>query len=110
MNNVLEIKNVEKIYNTKEGEIKALDKINLNIPNGKIIAFVGPSGCGKSTLLSLISELDTDYTGIIKKDKISISDFHPKISLLVQNKRDGVQGEYEINFCKTKKPRRAFYL
>lgn len=41
--------------------------------------------------------------GIIKKDKISISDFHPKISLLVQNKRDGVQGEYEINFCKTKK-------
>lgn len=74
MNNVLEIKNLKKVYNTKEREIEALKNINLNILEGEIISLVGPSGCGKSTILSIISDLDKKTSGtIIKKDNLKIA-------------------------------------
>jgi len=68
MSNLLEIKNLKKSYNTKEGEIEAIKDINLNIKSGQIISLVGPSGCGKSTILSIISELDNNYEGKIYKE------------------------------------------
>lgn len=74
MHNLIEIKNISKIYHTKEGEIKTLNNINLNINKGEFISLVGPSGCGKSTLLSIIASLDNDYTGnIIKNNDLKIS-------------------------------------
>lgn len=68
MNNILEIKNLNKSYHTKEGEIKAIDNFNLKINKGEIISLVGPSGCGKSTILSILAELDKEYKGSIIKD------------------------------------------
>lgn len=68
MNNILEIKNINKSYHTKEGEIKAIDNFNLKVNKGEIISLVGPSGCGKSTILSILAELDKDYKGSIIKD------------------------------------------
>ncbi len=68
MNNILELKNIQKSYHTKEGEILAIKEINLNINKGEIISLVGPSGCGKSTLLSIICGLDKFDKGIINKD------------------------------------------
>ena len=74
MNKILEIKNLKKCYNTKEGEIKALENINFDILKGEIISIVGPSGCGKSTILSIISELDKSTDGeIIKNDNLKIA-------------------------------------
>ncbi len=40
------------------GDFKALKGINLNIPSGKITAFIGPSGCGKSTLLKSLNRMN----------------------------------------------------
>ena len=69
MNNLLEISNLYKNYQTKAKEIKVLNNINFKIKKGDFLAIVGPSGVGKSTLLSIIAGL-TDYTsGIISKDK-----------------------------------------
>ncbi|MGN0674652.1 MAG: phosphate ABC transporter ATP-binding protein PstB [Oscillospiraceae bacterium] len=48
------IKNMELYY----GDFKALKGINLNIPSGKITAFIGPSGCGKSTLLKSLNRMN----------------------------------------------------
>lgn len=74
MNKILEIQNLKKCYNTKEGEIEALKDINFNIYEGEIISIVGPSGCGKSTILSIISELDEKTSGkILKKDNLKIA-------------------------------------
>jgi len=73
MNKLLEIKNLNKNYNTKEGEIEAIKDFSLEINKGEIISLVGPSGCGKSTILSLISEVDNDYAGcILKSDNLKI--------------------------------------
>lgn len=54
---VLEIKDVSKIFYTELGELKVLDKMNLEVEEGEIVAIVGPSGSGKSTILNLISGL-----------------------------------------------------
>ncbi len=68
-NYILEIKNLEKTYQTKEKEINAVEKFDLKVKKGDFIAIVGPSGCGKSTILSILSGIDKDYKGDIKLDK-----------------------------------------
>ncbi len=69
MSNLLELEDITKDYHTILGEVKAIKNINLQIKKGEIVSIVGPSGCGKSTLLSIISDLDKDYKGKVKKDK-----------------------------------------
>ena len=48
------IKNMDLYY----GDFHALKNINLDIPTGKITAFIGPSGCGKSTLLKSLNRMN----------------------------------------------------
>ena len=43
-----------------------LDRIEIDLLAGEIVAIVGPSGCGKTTLLQLIAGLDTDFKGAIR--------------------------------------------
>ena len=61
MNNLLEIKDLNKHYFINKDIIEVLRNINLEIKEDEIIAIVGKSGCGKSSLLSIISGL-LDYT------------------------------------------------
>lgn len=65
MNKLLTIKNLGKVYHTKNGEVEALKNINLEINKGEFICIVGSSGCGKSTLLSILANLDKLSTGEI---------------------------------------------
>ncbi len=57
MDQVLELKNVNKSFYTELGELEVLKDISLALRKGEIIAIVGPSGSGKSTLLNIISRL-----------------------------------------------------
>ena len=49
------IKNLKKIYHTKQGETLAVKDFTFDIKPGEFIAIVGPSGCGKSTILNIIT-------------------------------------------------------
>jgi putative ABC transport system ATP-binding protein len=60
---MISLKNVEKVYQTKEIETLALNSINLTISNGEFASIMGPSGCGKSTLLNVIGLLDAPSSG-----------------------------------------------
>ena len=55
---MIELINVEKSYN---GKTKAVDTLNLTIPDGEIFGFLGPNGAGKTTTIKMI-------TGIINSD------------------------------------------
>ena len=46
----VKVDNVKKIYNTRNGEMVALNGVTLDIHDNEFICVVGPSGCGKSTL------------------------------------------------------------
>lgn len=69
---LIEVKNLSKIYGSREAEVKALKNINLNIEQGEFVAIVGPSGSGKSTLLHLLGGVDKPSSGevIIKGESI----------------------------------------
>ena len=68
--------------------VRALDHVNLTIPNGRIFVVVGPSGCGKSTLLRVVSGLENDYSGQVLYDGEDVLNIPPKdrfIGMVFQN-------------------------
>ena len=65
MNEILEVKNIGKKYQNKEGEVQALKNVNFIVKKGEFVSIIGPSGCGKSTLLSIIAGLEEKTEGDI---------------------------------------------
>ena len=63
---IIELKDVDKVYRTKEIETLALENVNIDIEKGEFVSIMGPSGCGKSTLLNIIGLLDTPTRGTVK--------------------------------------------
>jgi putative ABC transport system ATP-binding protein len=66
--NKIEIKDLFRVYQTKNLEVIALRGIDIDIQEGKIVTITGPSGCGKTTLLNLIGGLDRPTAGSILVD------------------------------------------
>ena len=50
----IEFKDVSKIYNMGEVEIKAIDGVNFEIEKGEFVVVLGASGAGKTTILNLL--------------------------------------------------------
>ena len=68
--------------------IRALDHVNLKIPNGRTFVIVGPSGCGKSTLLRVIAGLNHAYSGEVIYDEEDMRNVPAKdryIGMVFQN-------------------------
>ncbi len=72
---VLELKNLVKIYNDSEIQVKAVDHVNLSFEQGEFAAIVGPSGSGKTTLLNMIGGLDNPTEGDIIVNDENIKEF-----------------------------------
>ena len=70
--NKIESNNLSKSFFIDGVEIKVLNKINISIKRGDLIALSGKSGAGKSTLLQILASLDTPSSGSIKYDDTSI--------------------------------------
>ncbi len=60
---LIEIRDMYKIYNPGENEVRALDGINLTVEHGEFLAIVGQSGSGKSTLMNMLGLLDVPTSG-----------------------------------------------
>lgn len=69
MKEILNIKNLKKIYHTKNEEILAVDNFSYSLLEGDFVSIVGPSGCGKSTILSILCGLVDKSDGNIEYDK-----------------------------------------
>ena len=62
---ILELKNIKRIYKTKNITTEALKDINLEVNQGEFISIMGESGAGKTTLLNIIASLDRPTSGNI---------------------------------------------
>jgi multiple sugar transport system ATP-binding protein len=79
------LKDVTKIY---EGDVKAVDSVNIEIEDKEFVVFVGPSGCGKSTTLRMVAGLEEISGGEISIDGQVVNDVPPKdrnIAMVFQN-------------------------
>ncbi len=52
--NILSVKNLEKIYTTKESNTHALNNLNLDVKEGEIFGLLGPNGAGKTTFINIL--------------------------------------------------------
>lgn len=67
--NILELKDISKIY----GDLKALDKIKLNVEKGEWVSIMGPSGSGKTTMMNIIGCMDKPSIGEVLLEGIDVS-------------------------------------
>jgi putative ABC transport system ATP-binding protein len=70
----IEMKDLEKVYQSGKVEYPALKGINLVIEDGELVAIVGPSGSGKSTILNMITGIDRPTKGVVIVDGQRIDD------------------------------------
>lgn len=61
----VEARGVDKVFETRSGQVQALDSIDLTVAVGEFVSLIGPSGCGKSTLMRLIADLDEPTGGSV---------------------------------------------
>ncbi|MFS0879071.1 methionine ABC transporter ATP-binding protein [Metabacillus niabensis] len=62
---MITLENVNKVYHTKSGEVKAVNNVNLEIEKGEIFGVIGYSGAGKSSLIRLLNGLERPTSGNI---------------------------------------------
>ena len=70
---MISIKNVKKIFSTKQGKVTAVADVNLEIKAGEIFGVIGYSGAGKSTLIRMLNglEIPTDGSVTVANKQVS---------------------------------------
>lgn len=63
MEPLVEVRDMCKIYNPGENEVRALDRVSLTIYQGEFVGIIGHSGSGKSTLMNMLGCLDVPTSG-----------------------------------------------
>ncbi|MGN0569566.1 MAG: ABC transporter ATP-binding protein [Candidatus Fimenecus sp.] len=89
MLSLIEIKDIYKIYNPGENEVRALDGVSLTIERGEFIAIVGQSGSGKSTLMNMLGLLDVPTSGTYMLDGENVSHMTDDELSEIRNKQIG---------------------
>ena len=83
---MLSVKNISKSYGSGQGQVKALNKVSLDIYNGELLVIIGSSGSGKSTLLNMIGGMDRPDSGSIIYNKQDICKYSDrKLTLYRKN-------------------------
>jgi putative ABC transport system ATP-binding protein len=91
---IIKLINIDKYYGKNESKITALNRVNLEVEQGDMLAIMGPSGCGKSTLLNIIGCIDLPDEGEYFLDGQMISKLNfnklskirnSKVSFIFQN-------------------------
>lgn len=87
MEDILNIRNVSKIYENAGHKLTVLDQINFSIERGTTVAITGPSGSGKTTLLGLCAGLDRSSSGRVSLNQIDLDH-------LTEDERAAVRNRY----------------
>ena len=89
MADLIETRNVVKVYNSGDVKVVALNEISLTIDAGGLVAVMGPSGSGKSTLMNILGCLDKPTTGKYFLEGIDIGDLDRDQLAHIRNRKIG---------------------
>jgi len=84
MNHKLELQHITKTFSTEEGEMTALEGVNLEVKPAEFLCIIGPSGCGKTTLLRMVAGLDRPTSGKIILDGKEVKCASPDRGMVFQ--------------------------
>jgi len=74
---MIRLEELTKTFQTDQGVVTAVDRINLEVPEGEICVLLGPSGCGKTTTMKMINRLITPTSGKIYIDGKDTDEYDP---------------------------------
>ncbi len=89
MGALIEIRDMCKIYNPGENEVRALDHVNVTIDEGEFVAIIGQSGSGKSTLMNMLGCLDVPSSGSYRLHGQNVADLDDDELSDIRNKEIG---------------------
>lgn len=87
---VLEVKELTKIYGQGENKVVALDNVSFRVKKGEFIAIVGASGSGKSTLMNMMGGIDRPTSGSVIIDKKEIFDMNESELAIFRRRNIGI--------------------
>ena len=65
-NPAIAVRDVQKVYGTRDGLVKALEGIAFEVRQEEFVTIVGPSGCGKTTILKILAGLVSPSSGEVE--------------------------------------------
>lgn len=80
----ISLKDVNKIYKSKKGDVQALKDLDLSVKEGEFLVIVGASGCGKTTLLNLVAGFDSATSGEVLLDGGPVTGITPECGMIFQ--------------------------
>ena len=89
MSRILDLKNINKIYETKVEKLEILKNINLELNTGDFISIQGKSGSGKTTLLNILGLLDSPTSGEVIYDGINVDFKKENLKNTLRNEKIG---------------------
>lgn len=87
--NILQAKDLTKIYSSGENAVYALNGVNFSVEKGEFVAVVGTSGSGKSTLLHMLGGLDRPTSGSVVVDGQEIFSFKDEALTIFRRRKIG---------------------
>lgn len=87
---ILRCEDVKKIYGTGNGQVVALDHIDLSVEKGEFVAIVGASGSGKSTLLHILGSVDKPTGGKVVIEETDISKMNRTQAAIFRRRKVGL--------------------
>lgn len=87
--NILQAKDLTKIYGSGENAVYALNGVNFSVEKGEFVAVVGTSGSGKSTLLHMLGGLDRPTSGSVTVDGKEIFSFKDEALTIFRRRKIG---------------------
>ena len=86
MKDIITLKHLNKNF----GKVKALQDINLSVPQGQWLAIMGPSGSGKSTLLNILSLMDEQSSGEYLLDEVNVNALSEEDKIKIRREKIGL--------------------
>lgn len=87
---ILNCKDVKKVYGKGNNQVKALNGIDLSVEKGEFVAVIGASGSGKSTLLHIIGSVDKATSGKVMVDGVDISGMNAAQAAVFRRRKVGL--------------------